>query len=97
MEVKKMVKAFILVDADVNRISDVSNELNKIDLEVYPLFGEHDFIVISEFEDSKTTASNLIEKIHPIEGVIKTETLVGSEIINENEFHDKIEVDIVND
>jgi hypothetical protein len=29
MEVKKMAKAFILVDADVNKISDVSNELNK--------------------------------------------------------------------
>ena len=90
-----MSKAFILVDADVNRISDVSNELNKADLEVYPLFGEHDFIVISEFGDSKTTASNLIEKIHPIEGVVKTKTLVGSEISSEPSFHDKIEVDIV--
>ena len=79
-----MAKAFILVDADVTKISDVSNELNKADLEVYPLFGEHDFIVISEFGDSKTTASNLIEKIHPIDGVVKTQTLVGSEISNQN-------------
>ncbi len=79
-----MSKAFILVDADVNKISDVSIELEKADLEVYPLFGEHDFIVISEFGDSKTTASNLIEKIHPIGGVIKTKTLVGSEISNLN-------------
>jgi uncharacterized protein with GYD domain len=66
-----------LVDADVNKIS---NELENADLEVYPLFGEHDFIVISEFGDSKTTASNLIEKIHPIDGVVKNKTLVGSEI-----------------
>jgi hypothetical protein len=69
-----------LVDADVNKISTVSNELENADLEVYPLFGEHDFIVISEFGDSKITASNLIEKIHPIDGVLKTKTLVGSEI-----------------
>jgi uncharacterized protein with GYD domain len=75
----------------------VSNELNKAYLEVYPLFGEHDFIVISEFEESKTTALNLIEKIHPIDGVVKTETLIGSEISNKNEFHDKIEVDIVSE
>ena len=79
-----MAKAFILVDADVNKISDVSNELNKADLEVHPLFGEHDFLVISEFGDSKTTSSNLIEKIHPIDGVVKTHTLVGSEISDQN-------------
>jgi DNA-binding Lrp family transcriptional regulator len=66
-----MAKSFILIDADVNKISDVLNELNKADLEVYHLFGEHDFLVISEFEDAKTIDSNLIEKIHPIEGVIK--------------------------
>lgn len=75
-----MTKAFILVDADVSKIEDVSGELEKADLEVYPLFGEHDFIVISEFGDSKTTASHLLEKIHPIPGVVKTKTLVGSEI-----------------
>jgi hypothetical protein len=79
-----MSKAFILVDADVEKISNVSDELNSADLEVYPLFGEHDFIVISEFGDSKTTASNLIEKIHPIDGVVKTTTLVGSEISSSN-------------
>ncbi len=77
---KKVAKAFILVDADVNKIEDVSYELNKTDLEVYPLFGEHDFIVINEFGDSRTTASNLLEKIHPIDGVVKTKTLVGSDI-----------------
>lgn len=77
-----MTKAFILIDADINKIEDVSHELEKSDLEAYPLFGEHDFIVISEFGDSKTTASNLLEKIHPISGVIKTKTLVGSEISN---------------
>lgn len=75
-----MTKAFILIDADVNKIEDVSNELNKTDLEVYPLFGEHDFLAITEFADSKTTASDLLGKIHPISGVVKTKTLVGSEI-----------------
>ncbi len=75
-----MTKAFILIDADVNKIEDVSNELKNSDLEIYPLFGEHDFLVITEFTDSKTTASNLLEKIHPISGVVKTKTLVGSEI-----------------
>ncbi|MGZ7119834.1 MAG: Lrp/AsnC ligand binding domain-containing protein [Methanobacterium sp.] len=75
-----MTKAFILVDAEISKIEDVSKELEGSDLEVYPLFGEHDFIVITEFGDSKNTASNLLEKIHPIDGVVKTKTLVGSEI-----------------
>lgn len=75
-----MTKAFILVDAEISKIEDVSRELEKTDLEVYPLFGEHDFIVITEFGDPKNTASNLLEKIHPVAGVIKTTTLVGSDI-----------------
>ena len=50
-----------------SKIEEVSKELEKADLEVYPLFGNHDFIVINEFGDSKTTAANLLEKIHPIE------------------------------
>jgi len=77
-----MTKAFILVDADVQQIENVSKELEKTELEVYPLFGEHDFLVITEFGDSKTTASNLLEKIHPIPGVVKTQTLVGSQIVS---------------
>ncbi len=75
-----MTKAFILIDADVSKIEDVSSQLKETGLEVYPLFGEHDFLAITEFADSKTTASNLLEKIHPISGVVKTKTLVGSEI-----------------
>ncbi|HEX7467368.1 MAG TPA: Lrp/AsnC ligand binding domain-containing protein [Methanobacterium sp.] len=75
-----MSKTFILVDAEISKIKEVSKELEKTDLEVYPLFGDHDFIVITEFGDSKTTADNLLEKIHPINGVVKTKTLVGSEI-----------------
>lgn len=46
----------------------------------YTPFGNHDFIVTTEFGDSKTTAANLLEKIHPIEGIIKTRTLIGSDI-----------------
>ena len=80
---KNMTKAFILVDAEISKIEDVSKELEKANLEVYPLFGNHDFIVITEFGDSKTTAANLLEKIHPIEGIIKTKTLVGSDIKSE--------------
>lgn len=57
-----MTKAFILVDAEVDKIKNVSNELNSKDLEVYPLFGDHDFIIINDFGDSKTTASNLVEE-----------------------------------
>ncbi|WP_281774399.1 hypothetical protein [Methanobacterium formicicum] len=75
-----MAKSFILVDAEISKIKDVSSELDKTGLEVYPLFGDHDFIVITEFGDSKITANNLLEKIHPIDGVVRTKTLVGSDI-----------------
>lgn len=33
-----MSKAFILIDAEISEIEDVSKELEKADLEVYPLW-----------------------------------------------------------
>lgn len=77
---KKLVKVFTLVSAEVGKAKEVLNELKKTGLEVYPLFGEFDFIVIAETVDLKTATATILEKVHAIKGVTRTRTLVGAEM-----------------
>ncbi len=75
-----MVKIFALLNAEVGKAKEVLNELKKTGLEVYPLFGEYDYIVIAETEDLKTATAAILNKIHAIKGVTRTRTLVGAEM-----------------
>ena len=75
-----MVKVFTLVNAEVGKAKEVFAQLKKTGLEVYPLFGEYDFIVIAEPKDLKTATATILEKIHAVRGVTRTRTLVGAEI-----------------
>ncbi len=75
-----MVKVFSLVNAEVGKAKEVLDALKKSGLEVYPLFGEYDFIVIAESRDLKTATATILEKIQSIKGVTKTRTLVGAEL-----------------
>jgi len=75
-----MVKVFTLVNAEMGKAREVLSELKKTGLEVYPLFGEYDYMVIVETGDLKTATSAILDKIHAVKGVTRTRTLVGAEI-----------------
>jgi DNA-binding Lrp family transcriptional regulator len=75
-----MVKVFALVNAEVGKAREVLNVLKKTGLEVCPLFGEYDYIVIAETEDLKTATATILDKIHAVKGITRTRTLVGAEI-----------------
>lgn len=47
--------------------------------EVYHVFGEFDFVVIIETQ-SLSALNKLVDEIRRIEGVTKTQTVVGAEI-----------------
>lgn len=47
--------------------------------EVYHVFGEFDFVVIIETQ-SLSDLNKLVDEIRSIEGVTKTQTVVGAEI-----------------
>ncbi len=47
--------------------------------EVYHVFGEFDFVVIIE-TDSLSELNKLVDEIRGIEGVTKTQTVIGAEI-----------------
>jgi DNA-binding Lrp family transcriptional regulator len=68
------------VNAEVSRTRDVYAELKKIDVDVHPLFGEFDFLVIADSPDLRESAAKVLDRIQRIEGVTKTRTLVGAEL-----------------
>ncbi|RZN34093.1 MAG: Lrp/AsnC family transcriptional regulator [Methanophagales archaeon ANME-1-THS] len=76
----KVVKVFTLVNAEVGKAKEVLAQLKKTGLEVYPLFGAYDFLVIAETVDLKTATATILEKIQAVRGVTRTRTLVGAEI-----------------
>ena len=75
-----MVKIFALVNAEMGKAKEVLSELEKTGFEVYPLFGEYDYMVIAETGDLKTATAAILDIIQAIKGVTRTRTLVGAEI-----------------
>jgi uncharacterized protein with GYD domain len=57
------------------------NELKNIAgiKDIYHVFGEYDFVVISEVE-GLTTLNNLVDKIRESENITATQTVVGAEL-----------------
>ena len=74
-----MTFAYVLIKIAPSHEREVNNKLSKVVeiIELYPLFGEYDFIVKIEAKDYEKLAEILINKIRPIEGIINTKTLTG--------------------
>ncbi|MBI4362828.1 MAG: Lrp/AsnC family transcriptional regulator [Euryarchaeota archaeon] len=78
-----MVKTFTFVNAEAGHANRVYQGLKrvakKIDAEVYGLFGEYDFLVISDSQNLKGATKKIVQDIQNIEGVWTTRTLVEAE------------------
>ena len=57
------------------------NELSNIEgiKDIYHVFGEYDFVVVSEVE-GLSTLNNLVDTIRESENVTATQTVVGAEL-----------------
>ncbi|UCF13528.1 MAG: Lrp/AsnC ligand binding domain-containing protein [Thermoplasmatales archaeon] len=72
-----MVLAFVLISiapGDEFRVLKKLKNVLEID-EVYPLFGEYDFLVKIVAEDFEEIGNILVNKIRIIRGVVATKTL----------------------
>ena len=78
-----MVKTFTFVNAEAGRAKQVYQGLKRIakkmDAEVYGLFGEYDFLVISDSSNLKGATRRIVQDIQNVEGVWTTRTLVEAE------------------
>ena len=78
-----MAIGYVLVTIAPSCEHEVYNKLSKVAeiSELYPLFGEYDFIAKIEVEDYEKLGNIIINKIRSIEGIIDTKTLTGPKIL----------------
>ena len=72
------VSAYVMINTRVGKAKDVLEELGKISgcKSACTVTGRFDIIVLLEAEDLKTLTSTILEKIHKIEGIERTETAI---------------------
>jgi DNA-binding Lrp family transcriptional regulator len=76
-----METAFVLIAVESGKVPDVVNELNKLPqlTEVYSIAGEHDILAKLRFADVKSLGELIPKKIHRIDGIRRTVTLLTFE------------------
>jgi DNA-binding Lrp family transcriptional regulator len=78
------MKTFTLINSEVGKAREVYAELKRIagelNAEVYPLFGEWDFLVLAESTDLKSASDKVIDRLQKVAGVCRTRTLVQAEL-----------------
>lgn len=75
-----MALGYVLIISAPSHEKSVYEKLSNVEeiIELYPLFGEYDFIAKIEVEDYEKLGWIIIKKIRSIEGIIDTKTLTGA-------------------
>jgi uncharacterized protein with GYD domain len=86
MPTKRTVTIFMVIGVTMVNVvpgqeKTAYNELQKIEgiKDIYHVFGEYDFVVVSEVE-GLSTLNNLVDMIRESENVTATQTVVGAEL-----------------
>jgi DNA-binding Lrp family transcriptional regulator len=76
-----METAFVLIDVESGKVSDVVSELNKLPqvTEVYSIAGEHDILAKLKFAEIRSLGELVPKKIQKIGGIRRTITLLTFE------------------
>lgn len=78
-----MIKGYVLINVEPGREMETYEAFMKIDgiVDVTPLLGDIDFILIIERNTQDEIASTVIKKVRPILGVISTKTMIQDEFV----------------
>ena len=78
---KKIPIAFVLVDAEVDRVKDILRKIREIEnvAEAYTVAGERDIILKAEADGFKEVAEAVTKQVHKIEGIEDTMTFFAFE------------------
>ena len=76
-----METAFVLIDVESGKVSNVVSELNKLPqvTEVYSIAGEHDILAKLKFAEIRSLGELVPKKIQKIGGIRRTITLLTFE------------------
>ena len=82
MPPKPMAVGFVLIGATPGEELKVYKALQKVPeiTELYPLFGEFDFIAKVESSDFDALGAVIIRGVRSIEGIVSTKTLTGTKL-----------------
>lgn len=74
-----MAFGYVLISVSPSYENDVHDQLNKIQeiKELYPLFGDYDFIAKLEVKDYRQIGHIVVHKIRAIDGILDSKTLIG--------------------
>ena len=74
-----MVTAFILVNAERERIAGASQEILKLDgiAEVYSVAGPYDLVAVARVKENEQLAKLVTEDLIKVKGLTKTTTLIA--------------------
>jgi DNA-binding Lrp family transcriptional regulator len=74
-----MVHAFVLIDAEPARISDLAAELADVDgvAEVYSVAGEADIVAVVRVRHHDELADVVTRRISSLSGIVNTRTLIA--------------------
>lgn len=74
-----MVNAFVLIDAEPDRIASLANELADVEgvAEVYSVAGEADIVVVVRVRQHDELAEVVTGRISSLPGILTTRTLIA--------------------
>ena len=74
-----MVSAIVLLRVERARINEVAEQLAELPgvSEVYSVGGRYDLVAILRVTDNRALAELVTEKMHAVEGITDTETLIA--------------------
>jgi DNA-binding Lrp family transcriptional regulator len=83
-----MVNAFVLIDAEPTRISDLAGELAEVEgvAEVYSVAGEADLVAIVRVRRHDDLAEVVTRRISALEGIINTRTLIAFQAFSRHDL-----------
>ena len=74
-----MITAIVLINAEVNRIPEVAEEIAEIDgvSEVYSVAGDADLIAIVRVRAHEELSDVIADRVNKVEGVVNTATHIA--------------------
>lgn len=77
-ETTTMHSAFVLMNAELGKETQIVNELEKIPSvkEVYPVYGVYDVMMVIESDSMETLRETITSKVRKLDGIKSTLTMI---------------------
>ena len=83
-----MVHAFVLIDAEPDRIADLAVELADVEgvAEVYSVAGEADIVAVIRVRRHEDLADVVTRRVNALDGIVNTRTLIAFQAFSRHDL-----------